>query len=153
MKVILFRQILSVTTSKMNSKAIINRTITPKIASDCRTVFDLFLRSRVFRCDQDVSVGPSVGPSVDSSVGHAGVKIMENRLFPLFNCKSRYITRNNGSHAFRQVLSVIRASESKSKVIIAKTITPKIASDCQTLFDLFLGSLDCKVASVPGFAK
>ena len=42
MEVILFRQILSVTTSKMNSKAIINKTITPKIASDCRTLFDLF---------------------------------------------------------------------------------------------------------------
>ena len=43
MKIILFRQILSITTtSKMNNKAIINRTITPKIASDCRTPFDLF---------------------------------------------------------------------------------------------------------------
>ena len=43
MEVILFRQILSVTTnSKMNSKAIIDRAITPKIASDCRTLFDLF---------------------------------------------------------------------------------------------------------------
>ena len=44
MEVILFRQILSVTTtSKMNTKAIINRTITPKIASDCRTLFDLLI--------------------------------------------------------------------------------------------------------------
>ena len=44
MEVILFRQILSVTiTSKMNSVAIINRTITSKIASDCRTLFDLLV--------------------------------------------------------------------------------------------------------------
>ena len=45
MEVILFRQSSSVTTtSKMNSKAIINKNITPKIASDCRTLFDLFFR-------------------------------------------------------------------------------------------------------------
>ena len=46
MEVILFRQILNVTiTSMMNSKAMINRTITPKIASDCQTLFDLFVCS------------------------------------------------------------------------------------------------------------
>ena len=42
MEVSLFREILSVTTCKMISKAIIDKTITPKIASDCRTLFDLF---------------------------------------------------------------------------------------------------------------
>ena len=43
MEVIPFRQIL-------NRKAIVNRTITPKIASDCQTLFDLFsnARKRVF---------------------------------------------------------------------------------------------------------
>ena len=45
MEVTLFRQILSVDiTSKMNSKAIIDRTIKRRIASDCRTLFDLFFR-------------------------------------------------------------------------------------------------------------
>ena len=49
MEVILFRQILSVTTtSKMNSKAIINRAITPKMASHCRTLIDLFFQRLAF---------------------------------------------------------------------------------------------------------
>ena len=48
MEVMLFKQVLSVTiTSKSNRKAIITRIITPKIASDCRTLFDLFQQNPV----------------------------------------------------------------------------------------------------------
>ena len=35
---------------KMNIKAIINGTITPKIASDCRTLFDLFSHIKGLSC-------------------------------------------------------------------------------------------------------
>ena len=41
----LSRQVLNVTTTiiERNSKVIISRTITAKIASDCRTLFDMFV--------------------------------------------------------------------------------------------------------------
>ena len=43
MEVMLFRQVLSINiTGKSNRKVIITRIITPKIASDCRTLFNLF---------------------------------------------------------------------------------------------------------------
>ena len=56
-ELVIFRQILSVTaTSRSNSKAIINRTITPKIGSDCRTPFDLFSSKMIDRTCEDFSL-------------------------------------------------------------------------------------------------
>ena len=65
-EVILFNQVLSVTISKSNSKVTITRTITPKIASECRTLIDLFssdLRYFVIGrrdCDGDLSFWRSI---------------------------------------------------------------------------------------------
>ena len=39
-------------------------------------------------------------------------------------------------------------SESNIKVIITRTITPKIASDCQTQFDLLLWELNNEIVAV-----
>ena len=52
----LFRQVLSVTTtSERNSKVIITRTIRPKIASDCRTLFDFFFLFLIFSCSSSAA--------------------------------------------------------------------------------------------------
>ena len=71
-------------------------------------------------------VHPSIHLCVRLSISQARVEIKKNGLFCC-------LTMNHG-----QILSVTTIGKSNSKVIVTRTKTPKITSDCGTLFDLFL---------------